>query len=77
MKLEEKSFYAIHMEELLWTRTVANSPFVPDTENFCLDSIKSRKSSEPPVQAAHTFKFWTTSIFLGPVACPCGLVIYA
>lgn len=34
-----------------------NSPFVPDTENFCLDSIKSRKSSEPPVQAANTFKF--------------------
>ena len=23
MKLEEKSFYAIHMEELVWTRTVA------------------------------------------------------
>ena len=23
MKLEEKSFYAIHMEELMWTRTVA------------------------------------------------------
>ena len=34
-----------------------NSPFVPDTENFCLDSIKSGKSSELPVQAANTFKF--------------------
>ena len=34
-----------------------NSPFVPDTENFCLDSIKSHKSSEPLVQAANTFKF--------------------
>ena len=26
-----------------------NSLFVSDTENFCLDSIKSHKSSEPPV----------------------------
>ena len=34
-----------------------NSPFVPDTENFCLDSITSHKSSEPLVQAADTFKF--------------------
>ena len=33
------------------------SPFVPDTENFCLDSIKSHKSSEPLVQVANTFKF--------------------
>ena len=41
-----------------------NSPFVSDTENFCLDSIKSHKSSEPLVQVANTFKFCTTSIFL-------------
>ena len=34
-----------------------NSPFVPDTENLCLDSIKSRKSSEPLLLAANTFKF--------------------
>ena len=61
MKLEENSFYVIHMEEIVWTRTVAligpNSPFVLDTENFCLDSIKSHKSSEPLVQAANAFKF--------------------
>ena len=34
-----------------------NSLFVSDTENFCLDSIKSHKSSEPLVQVANTFKF--------------------
>ena len=34
-----------------------NSPFVSDTENFCLDSIKSHKSSEPLVQAANASKF--------------------
>ena len=41
-----------------------NSPLVPDTENFCLDSIKSRKSSEPPVQAANIFKFEQPPFFL-------------
>ena len=53
-----------------------NSAFVTETENFCLHLIKSHKSSEPLVQAANNFKFRTTSIFLGPVACPRGLVIY-
>ena len=54
-----------------------SSPFVPKIENFCLDLIKSHKSSEPLVQAANTFKFRATSIFLGSVACLRGLVIYA
>ena len=54
-----------------------NSPFVPGAENFCLDSIKSHKSSEPLVWVANTLTFRTTSIFLGSVACLRGLVIYA
>ena len=54
----------------------SNTPLVTETVNFCLHSIKSHESSEPLVQAANNFKFRTTSIFLGPVDCPRGLVIH-
>ena len=63
-KLEEKSFYGdsyggtcVDSNSSADRSSNPNSPFVPDTENFCLDSIKSHKSSEPLVQAANTFKF--------------------
>ena len=56
--------------------TNPNSPFVAETENFCLNSIKSLKSSEPLGQVANTFKFRAISILFGPVACPRRLCSY-
>ena len=57
--------------------TNPNSPFVrKQTISACMHLIKNHKSSEPLVQAANNFKFRITSIFLGPVACPHGPVIY-
>ena len=64
----------------MWTRTVA---LIGQQIRILLlsqeqkISVWTRVSSEPLVRAANTLKFRTTSIFIGSVACPRGLLIYA
>ena len=78
-KLEENiSSVAIHTVELVWTRTVVITKFelcfCHRTENFCLDSIKSHKRSEPrPSTGTNTCKVskhgnfcWTSGLSSWP-----------
>ena len=80
----QEVFNSLHIEELMWTRTVAltlsdqqiQTLLLSQKQKIYVCRLRVIKILNPQYRLQTLVKLQTTSFFLGPVACPHGLVIY-
>ena len=80
----QEVFNSLHIEELMWTRTVAltlsdqqiQTLLLSQKQKIYVSRLRVIKILNPQYRLQTLVKLQTTSFFLGPVACPHGLVIY-